>query len=295
MPQPLWFLRFEGRIVGPYPPSQVREWLRDGSITPQWEISLDEKDWLSIEASHQFRNEQPQGAPAAGLESLVWRKERERARQRWLKDEGRIDAAQPQDPARAELAREALERDHARTDELVRRESGRGPGWGLALVGLLLLAAAGYGVWRWQQPDLGASIGKGLHLQTGTDCAAPPGEQVAWMGCDKSGVQLAGRSLRRARLEGARLDNAALAGADLSDAVLRGASLRNADLTGALLNGADLGGADLTGANLSQAQLAYAVLRDARLEGARLEGARLGRAIWSDGHACAEDAVGACP
>lgn len=295
MPQPLWYLRFEGRIVGPYPPSQVREWLRDGSITPQWEISLDERDWLSIEASHQFRNEQSQGAPIAGVETLVWRKERERARQRWLKEEGRVDAAQSQNADRAERARQALERDHARTEELIQKESGRRPSWGLALIGLLLLIVAGYGVWRWQQEDLGASIGKGLHLQTGADCMASPGDQVLWTGCDKTGARLAEQSLRRARLEGARLDGAILAGADLSDAVLRGASLRNADLSGAVLTGTDLGGADLTGANLSRANMGYAALRGARLEGVRLDGARLGRAIWPDGHACAVDAVGSCP
>lgn len=295
MPQPLWYLRFEGRIVGPYPSSQVREWLRDGSITPQWEISLDEKDWLSIEASHQFRGEQPQGLPIAGVESLVWRKERERARQRWLKEDGRIDNAQPQDTDLAERARQSLERDHARTDELFQKESGRHPGWGLALIGLMLLAASGYGVWRWQQPNLGASIGKGLQLQAGIDCTAPPGEHVHWAGCDKTGARLAGQFLRRAQLEGARLDSADLAGADMADVVLRGASLRNADLSGALLTGADLGGADLSGANLSQVDAGYAVFRDARLDGARLEGARLGRAIWFDGHACPDDAVGACP
>jgi uncharacterized protein YjbI with pentapeptide repeats len=295
MPQPLWYLRFEGRIVGPYPPSQIREWLRDGSITPQWEISLDERDWLSIEASHQFRVEQPQGAPAGGLEALVWRKERERARERWLKDEGRLETAQIQNPDQAERARQALEQDHARTDALIRKESGRHPGWGLAFIGALLLAALGYGVWRWQQPDLGVSIGKGLHLRSGADCTASAAEQVSWVGCDKSGTQLRGQQLRRARLDGARLDGAVLAGADLTDAVLRGASLRNADLTGAVLTGADLGGADLSGANLTQARLDYAVLRDAQMAGVRLDGARLGHAIWPNGHACPDDAVGACP
>ncbi|MBI5329972.1 MAG: pentapeptide repeat-containing protein [Betaproteobacteria bacterium] len=290
MTQSLWFLRFEGRIVGPYPPGRIREWLRDGSITPQWEISLDERDWLSIQDSGQFCEDHTQGIPLGNANSITWQREREKARHRWLDEDSRIETAEPQVAEHAEQARRSLEQDHLRTDALVRAEVSRKPAYWLGVLGVLALAGIGYAVWVGQQSE----IASGIVLKASTNCLAPAADGVNWQGCDKRSSVLNGVHARRARLEKVRLDDAQLAGADLADAVMSGASLRNVDLSGANLSGADLNGADLRGANFSNAQLSYAVLRNAKLEGVRWEGARLDHATWEDGRTCSEDSAGAC-
>lgn len=64
----------------------------------------------------------------------------------------------------------------------------------------------------------------------------------------------------------------------------KGVDWHGCDKSGYLLVGADLRNTDLTDANLFGANLSHA----------RLEGANLSRAVWVDGHVCAEGSVGEC-
>lgn len=294
MSQPLWYLRQQqgDRVIGPFPALQVREFLQNGEITPAWEISLDELDWLTIQQSGQFASEP--AAPDAGQDEMsrqAWREERAQARHRWLRDTADIDQAEPHDMAMERRTRQALVQDQFETDELVRKQHDRRPPIVAGLLAMLALLGAIYFIWQGQKGESGIQAEIGLVA----NCASPLAEAVNWSRCDKRGFAAPGAVARNTRMERVNLEGSKLAGADLSYAALGMANLRSADLKGINLSGADLTGADLSGSDLSGADLRFAVLKDARLDGVRLESAQLGNAVWPDGHQCAPGALGQCP
>lgn len=290
MTQPLWYLRHEGRVVGPFPVPQIKEFLQAGEISPDWEASLDETDWLTLRESEQFDTDMPAWIHESDPDRLTWRQQREKARQRWLDDAGQIEQAEIHNKRSDDLTRRAIDVDHEHTQTLIEAQRRQGPPVWAGLLGIVVLAALGYAVWYGSQGE--KTMQAGITLKV--NCAAILADGVNWSGCDKHNLSAAGASARNAHLDHARLDSANLANANLSYAILTGSNLRNADLQGAKLTGADLTGADLTGANLADTLLDFAVLRGAILEGARLQGARLGKAEWLDGHVCDESSVGDC-
>jgi hypothetical protein len=290
MTQSLWYLRHDGRTIGPFPSPQIKELLHAGEVSPDWEISLDQVDWMSLHESEQFQAGRQDAKQASDPERQSWHNEREVARQRWLEGEGKIEQALPHSKLRDDQTRKAIDADHERTQTLVKAQMRRGPPlWGALLV-LVLLLGLGYAIWFGQQGEQPMQAA----IQRAVNCEASLAERVNWAGCDKRGLDFSGGKARNGMLKGVRLDNSSLAGADLSYAVLQGASLRNVDLQAAKLTGADLSGADLTGANLSEASLDFALLKGANLEGTRLQGARLGRTEWVDGHQCSEVSISEC-
>lgn len=295
MSQPLWFLRHAGRIIGPYPAPQVREFLQQGEITPDWEISLDEVDWLPLGASGQFDlpgtpADAARRADAADEPPGSWQAERARARQRWLHEGDGVETAAEQAPDLEQRVRAAQAEHQARTDALLQARQRRRPPLLAGLVALLVLAGLAYFIGWGERLRPAAPAG----VSMGADCTRPPGEAVNWRGCDLAGLAAVNVRARNMLVDGANLQDARLAGADLSYGSFTDTRLRNADLRGARLVGADLARADLTGADLTGADLGFAVLRQARLQGVRLAGARLGEAVWSDGRVCAAHSVGAC-
>jgi len=290
MTQPLWYLRHQGKVYGPFPVPQIDTALAEGDVTPEWEVSLNESDWLTIAESGQFACAQPDLADATP-DSVVrgWREERQRARQRWLREPHLAETAMPHDPERDALARQAISTDHAATEALLREEKHKRTSPLAALLGILLVLSAGVGIW-WGQREKPIQA----KIALVADCASLPGDGMNWSSCDKRGLHLPGMRAHNARLERVRLDEARLSGADLTYAMLRGASLRNAQLSGSILVGADLTGADLSGADLTGADLRFAVLAGANITGARIDSARLGKAVWTDGRSCEDGAPGAC-
>lgn len=282
MAQPLWYLRRAGEVVGPFPRPQVEELLRAGEISGEWELSLDEKDWLPLKESGWFPPEEKIWEAEPDAEQSAWIEERQRARERW-RDEGG-DVPVPHDVRLDEARRQALGLDHKRTERLIVEERARRPPFLIGLLALLVLGAIGVSVWLGQSEQPIQSS-----LSQAVNCAAPPAEGINWSGCDKRGAALAGAMLRNAHLDRVRLEEARLAGAVMEYASANGANLRNADLRGAKLTAMDLSGADLSGADLSGANLRYAAIN-----GTRLAGTRLDQAVWSDGRTCAAGSVGAC-
>ncbi len=291
MAQSLWYLRHNGRVLGPFPAPQLVELLDAGDVTPDWEISLNEVDWLTIAESGQFEAARAQwlSQQADDPENPGWREERQKARQRWLKETDGVASAAPHTIVQDEKTRHAVDRDHIRTEALLQAAKRKRASLIAPLLAVLLLLVVGIGIWLGQREKA---------IQTGIasvpNCAAAAADGVNWSNCDKHGLQLAGLRARNAKLVGTRLDEARLAGAELAYASLNGASLRNVEFNRADLVGADLTGADLTGADLSGANLRYAVLKGADLTGTRLDAAVLDKAVWVDGHTCAEGSLGRC-
>lgn len=281
MTQSLWYLRHKGKIVGPYPPPRVEELLRIGEISGEWEISLDEQNWLPLAESGQFSRPEATSHESAA-QRLAWVEERQRARARWRGENE--DEPLPRDTQVDESRRQALGLDQQHTERLVSEEHARRPSRWIGLLALLALGAAGVAVW-WGQSEKPIQAA----LNQAVNCEAPAAEGVNWNSCDKRGAALAGAMLRNARLDRARLEDARLAGAVMEYASAREANLRNADLRGAKLTAVDLSGADLSGADLSGANLRYAVI-----EGTHLAGTRMDHVVWSDGRTCAVGSVGAC-
>jgi len=290
MAQPLWYLRHQGKVYGPFPAPQVDTALAEGDVTPEWEVSLNESDWLTIADSGQFACSTPSLPGAASdAETHGWREERQRARQRWLREPHLTEVALPHDPEGDMRARQAISADHAETEAMLREEQHKRSSPLVPLLGILLVLSVGVGIW-WGQREKPIQA----KIALVADCASQPGDGMNWSSCDKRGLHLPGMRAHNARLERVRLDEARLAGADLTYALLRGASLRNAQLSGSILVGADLTGVDLSGADLTGADLRFAVLAGANMTGARIDSARLSKAVWTDGRSCAEGAPGAC-
>ncbi len=289
MAQSLWYLRRDGRVMGPFPSPQIDEFLDSGEVTPDWEVSLNETEWLTIAESGQFGGVDAEGGNSAADDAPAWRLERQKARQRWMGTDALVDAAVCHDPATDGRIRQAIGRDHLRTEALLQAEAHKRISLAPLLLGILVLLVAGVGVWIGQQDH---------PIRTGIGaagiCAEPAADSVNWSHCDKRGLSQPGLHARNARMERTRLDGAQLPGADLAYSVMTGASLRNAQLVNARLLGAELSGADFAGADLAGADLRYAVLKGASLAGVRLEGALLDKAAWVDGRICAGGSVGAC-
>ncbi len=289
MAQSLWYLRHNDRVLGPFPSPQLIELLNSGDVTPDWEISLNETDWLTIAESGQFADARSSLQDRKDAEFPGWREERQKARQRWLGDSGGVENAPSHDPVRDGQTRRAITKDHIKTEALLNAEQHKRTSYVSPLLAILLLMVVGIAIW-WGQRE--------KPIQTGitrvANCALPASDGVNWSHCDKRRLNQAGLRARNARLEKVRLDDAQLGGADLSYAVLTGASLRNVQLSGSDLHGAEMTNVDLSGADLAGANMKYAILKDALLAGTRLDSANLDKATWVDGHVCAEGSLGQC-
>lgn len=288
MTQSLWYLRHEGQVFGPFPSPQIEEALNMGEVTPEWEISLNENDWLSIADSAQFNTEISTWNERDTEETVSWRDQRKQARARWLHESaGVTDVAH--DPVKDAAVRDSIARDQIRTNALLQAEKAKRTSPWIGFLALGLIAGVGVTVWLGQgDKPIQAGISQAVN------CATALTDGANWTGCDKRGLSQPGIKVRNARLDKAQLDDSRLQGADLAYASLRGASLRNAELVNVNLTGAELSGADLSGADLTGADLRYAVLTAANLTGTRLTGANLGKAAWNDGRMCAEGSIGEC-
>jgi hypothetical protein len=292
MTQSLWYLRHDGQVYGPFPAPQIEEALRTGEVSPDWDISLNEVDWLSIAESGQFTTEKTATVEASRLpqqqEMVAWRDQRQQARERWLQD-GAVVTEVAHDPVKDAAARTSIAKDHIRTQALLQAEKSKRTSPWMALLALVLLAGVGVTVWLGQR-DKPIQAG----ISAAINCAAALSDGVNWTSCDKHEFAQLGVKARNARLDKIRFEDARLKGADLAYASLRNASLRNAELANVNLTGADLTGADLAGADLTGADLSFAVLAAANLTGARLANAKFDKAAWNDGRICAEGSIGEC-
>ncbi len=288
MAQSIWYLRHEDQIFGPFPSPQIAEALKEGEVGPDWEISINGMDWLSIADSNQFKTDQASWFNGETEASASWHDQRLQARKRWLQ-EGTGVTEEAHDPARDAAARSSIARDHVRTQVLLREEKNRRRSPWIVLLALAVIVGIGVSVWLGQEDKpIQAGIGRTVH------CAAMLSDGVNWSGCRKSGhVQPSARA-RNARMDSVLLDGARLAGADMAYASLKNANLRNTELSNANLTGADLTGADLSGVDLSGTNLSYAVLRNANLTGVRFSATRLDKATWTDGQPCATASMDVC-
>jgi hypothetical protein len=288
MTQPLWYYRKNNVVKGPFPSPQIKEMLKVGELSPADLVSLDREQWISIARSGHFQP-RPAPKPASTVKDEEWEQEREKARSRWLKEDG-IEVADsirlPEEEARKTAA---LAQDHAETMQMVQARASRRPPYVLGGVALLIVMVTGILVWHGQGDDtIRASF------ERVSNCALAPADGVSWAGCVRTGEILRGAVLRNADLSGGNYDNADLSAADLAYANLRRSSLRGANLRATKLTGAALDGADLTGADLTGADLSYATLTSAIVEGVRLDGAALGKATWTDGRVCDQASIMAC-
>ncbi len=310
--QPLWYVRRDGKLLGPHPRQVVVDCLLLGRFGWDDPASQDGKAWQPLKMHPEILAAiEPlsrEARPVAGEPLPVsWHNERLAAARRWADERTGIDRRTGEEAKTVEELTSADERrsldERRRQRELLqvvlwrrlRRDlagaygrSGASRWWWIPIAAFATLAI-GIAVWQREPSTIAVSL-----ASRAADCTAPAGPGVNWVGCDRTDAALAGAPLRSARLAGARLAGADLRRAELSYADLSGAILSGARLGDARLFGASLTGTDLAAASLEGADLGFADLRNARIEGARLDRARLGNAIWTDGRRCAPTSVGRC-
>jgi hypothetical protein len=290
MTQALWYVRRNGEDSGPFPAQQLQQMFSLGQLDLRDEISLDGKQWLSVIESAVLDSDHAR-PPAAAPVDDDWRREREKAKLRWLNDSMEARGEQTPLPRIPDDVDNRLRRHEEETRVRMSAETRRRPAFVAGIISMLLLILVGVGVWIGQSQESGIQTSLASKV---SNCALPPAEGVNWTGCVRPDAVLASVVLKNAKLAKARLERADLTNADLSYADLSGANLRGANLRGAQLRGATLTQADLTGVDLAAADLGFAALNGALLDGARLDGARLGQTTWVDGRVCAANSVGTC-
>jgi hypothetical protein len=310
--QPLWYVRRDGKLLGPHPRQVVVDCLLLGRFGWDDPASQDGRAWQPLKMHPEILAAiEPlsrEARPVAGEPMPVsWHNERLAAARRWADERTGIDrrtgeeAGTVADLASADERRSLDERRRQR--ELLqvvlwrrlRRDlagayerTGASRWWWMP-VAALAVAAIGIAIWQREPSTIEVSL-----ASRAADCTAPAAPGVNWAGCERTNAALAGAQLRSARLAGARLAGADLRRADLSYADLAGTSLAGARLSEARLFGTTLTGADLSSAAMEGADLGFADLRNARIEGARFDRARLGNTLWIDGRRCAPTSVGRC-
>lgn len=289
MTQHLWYARNKkGEVSGPFPTHQIQQAFSVGELDVRDQVSLDGKQWQTLlesgllEAAH---------TKAAAEPDDDWRKEREKARQRWLKD----SVETPAEPGQTVLPGAEVDLKLRRHEQEIRTllvaQSKRRPAFLAGVASVLVLILVGVGVWIGQSGEQGIQASLAGKMR---NCQQAAGEGVNWTGCNKSDSVLANAALKNAVLAKARFERVDLAGADLSYANLDSANLRGASLRGANLRGATLSQADLTGADLSGADFGFAVMTGALLDGVRMDGTSFRRSTWVDGRTCSDESVGSC-
>lgn len=286
MTQQLWYVRKQREVTGPFPSPQLRQAHELGLLGDGDEISLDGQNWISLADAGLLEAARPGSDDTEG----AWRREREKARLRWLNDAAETAGGLNEEGGPDDMANR-LRRHEDDTRTMVSARSARRPAVLAGLLAILSVVGVGVGVWLGQsaEPGISASLAK-----KASECSRPATEGVSWAGCNRVEANLANSNLRNAELSRTNFERADLVSADLSYANLEAANLRGANLRGAHLKGAALARSDLTGADLRDADLSFAVLSGAVLDGARLDGARLSRSTMPDGTLCAEVSVGEC-
>jgi hypothetical protein len=310
--QPLWYVRRDGRLLGPHPRRVVIDSLLLGRFAWDDPASHDGGAWQPLKMYPEILSalEPVRGgaSPDPGEPMpLSWHHERIAAARRWadertgierrgseeaLPDGALVVDGERRTPVERRQQRELLQvviwrRLRRELADAYERTGATGWWWMplLVVIGLALAIA----LWQRDPGTLTVSL-----ATRAADCNAAPAPGVNWAGCDRAGDRLAGFDLRGARLSGARLGDSDLQRAQLNYADLSGSSLVGARLDQAALFGANLSGADLRGASFDGADLSFADLRNARMAGAVLARARLANAIWIDGRRCAPGSLGAC-
>ncbi|NTV94103.1 MAG: pentapeptide repeat-containing protein [Thiobacillus sp.] len=289
MAQHLWYARTKkGVVSGPFPTHQIQQSFSVGELDLRDQVSLDGQQWLTLLESGLLDTAHTKAAAEPDDE---WRKEREKARQRWLNDS--VEAHADNGPVtlpgiEVDLK---LRRHEEEIRSMLEAESKRRPAFVAGLASVLVLLLVGIGVW------LGQSKVSGIQASLSSkarNCELAPAEGVNWTGCNKNDGTFRNAILKNAVLAKGHFERADLSAADLSYANLDGADLRGANLRGAQLRGASLVQADLTGADLSGADFGFAVLTGVSLDGVRMDGTSFRQSTWVDGKVCNDQSVGSC-
>ncbi|HEB95867.1 MAG TPA: pentapeptide repeat-containing protein [Sedimenticola thiotaurini] len=291
--RPLWFLRREGRVTGPFPSGAIRRFVVLGRVGLEHEVSNDRRHWQLIRnlpevIPPEIRRAMEAGDPEGLLPERLREDERTGLERRRSNRE--LPGATPRRSGDRRQEEPELLKKHrlAKTELRASRQRRRFPLLPTLALIVLFGIAIGYGFY----------LGRPSMVEE-PDCTAKPAPGVNWRNCRLDGLVAESSDLQRARignamLRGARLSGSRFNGADLQYADLGNADLSYAEFRDARMKGVGLSGSDLTSADLTGADLSYANLQGARLGGTILDGARLDNAIWSDGRTCRPGSVGVC-
>jgi len=290
--QPLWFLRREGRVTGPFPSGAVRRFVLLGRVGLDDEVSRERHHWQPVRTLPDVVPPDIRKAMEQDdLEQIMPDLLREDERTGLDRRQAAADqtSTQRRTGERRQDEPELLKRHRqAKTELRSQKRRRRLPLPGMLVMALVFLLAIGYGFYLGAPPTV-----------TDSDCEASAAPEVVWRNCRLDGLvaessNLQGAQMTNALLRGSRLSGSLFTGADLQYADLSSADLSYGEFRDARMKGANLRDSDLSNADMSGADLSYADLQKARIGGAIFDRARLDHAIWTDGGKCLPGSVGVC-
>ena len=290
--EPLWYIRREGVVTGPFPVGLIERYIVLGRIGAATELSADNVHWAHCAEWPEW---------VAYVEEFKANDESEEhleALRRWEDERGGYDRRMGTSTNAESDQRRHSDRRHIETaDEIelrqhrnqriasVQRYSLRAAAIPIAVV----MALVGFYL----------AFYKPAATQTPVDCSASATEGVNWSYCDLQNRSLLKISLRYSNLQSSNMTGAMLEEVDLSDSemsfsVLTLAHINNSTFVDSRMIGVSFRNALISNTDFSNSDLTYADFSNAEVNNTVFEGARLDHAIWMDRRRCAAGSIGVC-
>ena len=290
--EPLWYIRREGVVTGPFPVGLIERYAvlgRVGATTElsadnvHWAICVDWPEWVAYIEDFKLKHDSEEH-----MEAL----------RRWEDERDGYDRRMGAPTNVASDQRNRCDRRDIEAGEEIEIRQHRNQRYGvirrysLSAVAILILAVITF-------IGFYLALYKPAATQEPADCSVLPAEGINWSYCDLQNRRLQNISLRRSNLQssnmtGARLDGADLSGAEMSFSVLTLARIQHSNFSGSRMIGVSFRNSLIENVNFKNSDLTYADFTNAELSNVEFGGARLDHAIWVDQRRCAANSIGVC-
>lgn len=291
--EPLWYIRREGVVTGPFPVGLIERYVVLGRVSAATELSADNVHWAVCAEWPEW---------VAYIEDFKSKHDSEEhleAFRRWEDERDGYDRRKGTPTNVASDQRSQSDRRDTETQEQIEVRQSRTRRPRMSRLYSLRVAAI---------PIFAVALFIGFYLalykpsavnHEPADCSALAAEGVNWSYCDLQNKNLRNISLRHSNLQssnmtGARLTDADLSGSEMSFSVLTLARISDSNFSNSRMIGVSFRNSLISNVNFNKSDLTYADFSNADFNNVEFDGARLDHAIWTDRRRCAANSIGVC-
>ncbi|MBL1293589.1 MAG: pentapeptide repeat-containing protein [Thiotrichales bacterium] len=290
--EPLWYIRREGVVSGPFPVRLIERYTVLGRVNAATELSVDNVHWA-------FFAELPEWvAYIEGFKSQNDSEEHMEALRRWEDERGGYDRRRGTPTNIASDQRNSGDRrDDEEYEQIEKRQqrSQRKPNarmYSLKVVAIPIFAVMmfiGFYLVLYKPPA----------IQDPIDCSIGAAEGVNWSYCNLQNIDLQNVSLRHSDLKssnltGARFIAVDVSASDLSFSLLTRTRISDSSFSSSRMIGVSFRNSLINNVKFIDSDLTYADFSNAEFINVDFSGARLDHAIWIDRRRCAANSIGIC-